>query len=101
MAGRGNQQPGGLSADRCGVHPPEASCLTWFSDSEGGVMPVAGEEVDEQFEGCLPFFDVRGTVPRSLRVTVESTTLDGQTVTAVYERGPARLVNRPISYPAL
>ncbi|MFC8867993.1 peptide deformylase [Streptomyces sp. NPDC057148] len=39
-----------------------------------------------------PFFDVRGLVPRPLRITVETTTLDGTTVTTDYERGLARLV---------
>ncbi|MFJ3249085.1 peptide deformylase [Streptomyces sp. NPDC086782] len=56
------------------------------------------EETDEQFEGCLSFFDVRGKVPRPLRITVETTSLDGGTVTTVYERGLARLVQHEIDH---
>ncbi|MFE9679195.1 peptide deformylase [Streptomyces sp. NPDC006259] len=57
-----------------------------------------GPESDEQYEGCLSFFDVRGLVPRPLTVTVEATVLDGSTVTAVYERGLARLIQHEIDH---
>jgi peptide deformylase len=46
----------------------------------------------------LSFFDVRGLVPRPLRITVETTALDGSTVTTVYERGLARLVQHEIDH---
>jgi peptide deformylase len=55
-------------------------------------VTAASEESDEQYEGCLSFFDVRGLVPRPLRITVETTALDGTTVTTVYEPGLARLI---------
>ncbi|MEU1503740.1 peptide deformylase [Kitasatospora sp. NPDC005748] len=55
-------------------------------------------ETDEQFEGCLSFFDVRGMVPRPLRITVEATNLDGQPVTTTYERGLARLIHHEIDH---
>ncbi|AIA07812.1 peptide deformylase [Streptomyces noursei] len=55
-------------------------------------------EVDEQYEGCLSFFDVRGLVPRPLRITVETTTLEGPVVTTTYERGLARLVHHEIDH---
>lgn len=55
-------------------------------------------ETDEQYEGCLSFFDVRGLEPRPLRITVEATTLDGCTVTTVYERGLARLIQHEIDH---
>ncbi|MCX5398548.1 peptide deformylase [Streptomyces sp. NBC_00102] len=55
-------------------------------------------ETDEQYEGCLSFFDVRGLVPRPLRITVETTTLDGHVVTATYERGLARLIHHEIDH---
>ncbi|MEU7091006.1 peptide deformylase [Streptomyces viridifaciens] len=55
-------------------------------------------ETDEQFEGCLSFFDVRGVVPRPLRITVEATTLDGQLTTTAYERGLARLIHHEIDH---
>ncbi|MGW7577636.1 peptide deformylase [Streptomyces sp. NPDC054765] len=56
------------------------------------------DETDEQFEGCLSFFDVRGLVPRPLKITVETTALAGETVTTVYERGLARLVHHEIDH---
>ncbi|MEU0247378.1 peptide deformylase [Streptomyces sp. NPDC006235] len=34
-------------------------------------VTAASEASDEQYEGCLSFFDVRGLVPRPLRITVE------------------------------
>lgn len=56
------------------------------------------EDMDEQYEGCLSFFDVRGRVPRPLKITVQSTTLSGETVTTVYERGLARLIHHEIDH---
>jgi N-formylmethionyl-tRNA deformylase len=53
---------------------------------------------DEQYEGCLSFFDVRGLVPRPLRITVETTTLEGEPVSSTYERGLARLVHHEIDH---
>ncbi|MET9917416.1 peptide deformylase [Streptomyces sp. NPDC006435] len=55
-------------------------------------------EADEQYEGCLSFFDVRGLVLRPLRITVETTTLDGQVATTTYERGLARLIHHEIDH---
>ena len=56
------------------------------------------EDADEQYEGCLSFFDVRGMVPRPLTITVETTALDGTMVTTVYQRGLARLVAHEIDH---
>ncbi|MFE1613162.1 peptide deformylase [Streptomyces albidoflavus] len=55
-------------------------------------------ELDEQYEGCLSFFDVRGLVPRPLKITVETMALTGETVTTVYERGLARLIHHEIDH---
>ncbi|MEV5880382.1 peptide deformylase [Streptomyces sp. NPDC052101] len=55
------------------------------------------EETDEQYEGCLSFFDVRGLVPRPLKITVQATTVTGGTTT-VYERGLARLIHHEIDH---
>ncbi|MGW5659473.1 peptide deformylase [Streptomyces sp. NPDC003758] len=55
-------------------------------------------ETDEQYEGCLSFFDVRGLVPRPLRISVEATTLAGETTTTVYERGLARLIHHEVDH---
>lgn len=56
------------------------------------------DDADEQYEGCLSFFDVRGLVPRPLKITTETTNLTGETVTAVYERGLARLIHHEIDH---
>ena len=53
---------------------------------------AASDETDEQYEGCLSFFDVRGLVPRPLHITVETTTLTSELVTTDYDHGLARLV---------
>jgi peptide deformylase len=55
-------------------------------------------DADEQYEGCLSFFDVRGLVPRPLTITVETTTLDGETVSMLFDRGLARLVHHEIDH---
>jgi peptide deformylase len=51
----------------------------------------ASDEADEQYEGCLSFFDVRGTVQRPLRIDVEHTDLDGITHITRFEHAAARL----------
>ncbi|MGA5424944.1 peptide deformylase [Streptomyces lavendulocolor] len=56
------------------------------------------DDADEQYEGCLSFFDVRGLVPRPLKITVETTNLTGEPVTTVYERGLARLIHHEIDH---
>jgi peptide deformylase len=61
-------------------------------------ITARSDEQDEQYEGCLSFFDVRGLVPRPLRITVETTVLDGKAVTTVYERGLARLIHHEIDH---
>ncbi|CAM5612390.1 peptide deformylase [Streptomyces californicus] len=55
-------------------------------------------EMDEQYEGCLSFFDVRRLVPRPLKITVETTSLAGEAVTTVYERGLARLNHHEVDH---
>ncbi|MCA6091020.1 peptide deformylase [Streptomyces sp. SCA3-4] len=61
-------------------------------------ITTRSQEMDEQFEGCLSFFDVRGMVPRPLTNTVVTTEPDGTEVTTVYERGLARLVAHEIDH---
>ncbi|MEF3117533.1 peptide deformylase [Streptomyces chrestomyceticus] len=56
------------------------------------------DDVDEQYEGCLSFFDVRGLVPRPLKITVETTALTGEIMTTMYERGLARLIHHEIDH---
>lgn len=61
-------------------------------------VTTRAEEMDEQYEGCLSFFDVRGLVPRPLEITVETTALTGETVTTAYDRGLARLTHHEIDH---
>jgi peptide deformylase len=56
------------------------------------------DDQDEQYEGCLSFFDVRGKVPRPLRIQVEHQNVDGSTHLTVFERGVARLVAHEIDH---
>jgi peptide deformylase len=56
------------------------------------------DEQDEQYEGCLSFFDVRGKVPRPLCIQVEHQHVDGSTHLTVFERGVARLVAHEIDH---
>jgi peptide deformylase len=59
---------------------------------------AASAETDEQFEGCLSFFDVRGLVARPLRLTVESATIAGERIRVTYEQAVARLVAHEIDH---
>ena len=53
---------------------------------------------DEQFEGCLSFFDVRGRVPRALSIVVAHDDLDGRTRLSRFTHGMARLVAHELDH---
>ncbi|MCW2642026.1 MAG: peptide deformylase, partial [Dactylosporangium sp.] len=55
-------------------------------------------EMDEQYEGCLSFFDVRGKVSRPLWIEVEGTLPNGAQMINRYERELARLVLHEIDH---
>lgn len=55
-------------------------------------------ETEEQYEGCLSFFDVRGMVPRPLSVEVEHQDVDGSTRITLFEHAVARLVAHEIDH---
>jgi peptide deformylase len=57
-----------------------------------------GEHTDEQYEGCLSFFDVRCPVPRPLTLHVEHQDITGQRRITIFERGIARLVAHEIDH---
>ena len=61
---------------------------------------VVGEsrDTDEQYEGCLSFFDYRGLVARPLRVEVEHARYDGTRVITSFELAMARLVSHEIDH---
>jgi peptide deformylase len=56
------------------------------------------QETDEQYEGCLSFFDVRCLVPRALAIHVEHQDVTGDRCITVFERGIARLVAHEIDH---
>jgi peptide deformylase len=75
--------------------------------AEAGAQPIvllnprvidASPELDEQYEGCLSFFDLRGTVSRPLWVDVETALPNGTRRVSRYERGVARLVLHEIDH---
>ncbi|MCP2257244.1 peptide deformylase [Streptoalloteichus tenebrarius] len=76
------------------IRTPDGETITLFNPT---IIESAGE-IDEQYEGCLSFFDVRGQVPRSHVIHVEHTTIDGQKKITVFERGVARLVAHEIDH---
>ncbi len=53
---------------------------------------------DEQYEGCLSFFEVRGMVPRPLAIEVEHQDTDGTVRITTFERGMARMVCHEIDH---
>ena len=53
---------------------------------------------DEQYEGCLSFFAVRGMVPRPLAIEVEHQDIDGTTRITAFEKGMARLVYHEVDH---
>ncbi|MEH1017273.1 peptide deformylase [Micromonospora sp. CPCC 206060] len=58
----------------------------------------AALDTDEQYEGCLSFFDQRGLVPRPLRIDVEHAQWDGQRVITAFEFAMARLVAHEVDH---
>ncbi|MEU4569268.1 peptide deformylase [Micromonospora sp. NPDC023956] len=55
-------------------------------------------ETDEQFEGCLSFFDVRGLVRRPSRIEVAHQDVDGHLTVTGFRDGLARLVAHEIDH---
>ncbi|MCX4546886.1 peptide deformylase [Streptomyces sp. NBC_01565] len=85
----------GIARAAAVVQPPgDAAAIILLNPK----ITTRSDEADEQYEGCLSFFDVRGLVPRPLKITVETTTLSGEPVTTMYERGLARLIHHEIDH---
>lgn len=76
------------------IRTPDGEAITLFNPT----IIESASEVDEQYEGCLSFFDIRGQVPRSLVIHIEHTTIDGTKKITVFERGVARLVAHEIDH---
>ncbi|MEU5885005.1 peptide deformylase [Spirillospora sp. NPDC047279] len=93
----------GLAAPQIGigraaalVQPPgdDANPLVLLNPT----IVVSSPDTDEQYEGCLSFFDVRGLVPRPRRIEVEHTALDGSTTITIFTDALARLVGHEIDH---
>lgn len=59
---------------------------------------AASSDVDEQYEGCLSFFDVRGRVVRPLWIDVERALFTGEREVVRFDRAAARLVGHEIDH---
>ena len=93
----------GLAAPQIGigraaavVRPAErrAGATVLFNPS----IVAASDQCDEQYEGCLSFFDVRGVVPRPLWIDVRHCDLTGRSTVTRFENGLARLVAHEIDH---
>ncbi|MDP4510349.1 peptide deformylase [Nonomuraea turcica] len=84
----------GMSRAAAIVRPPDAGPVILLNPR----VTAASADLDEQYEGCLSFFDVRGMVPRSRHITVRHTTLDGLICTSDFNLGLARLIAHEIDH---
>jgi peptide deformylase len=91
----------GLAAPQLGIDRAAAVVRPAGGETIALLNPVvagAADEVDEQYEGCLSFFDVRGLVPRPLWLDVQHQTVTGQRTVTRFERALARLVAHEIDH---
>lgn len=93
----------GLAAPQIGTGRAVAIVVPPGADAEPIVLidprvVDASAETDEQYEGCLSFFDVRGMVPRPRRIEVEHIQLDGQRVITTFTDAMARLAAHEIDH---
>jgi peptide deformylase len=93
----------GVAAPQIGISRAAAIVIPPDPGAEPVVMlnPVIiseSAETDEQYEGCLSFFGVRGLVPRPLRVEVACTRPDGQQYVLALDNAMARLAAHEIDH---
>jgi peptide deformylase len=92
----------GLAAPQIGI--PRAAALVYPPGQAEPIVLLNPEvveqspETDEQYEGCLSFFDVRGMVPRPLQIVVQTVDLSGQIIRTEFDTGLARLVAHEIDH---
>jgi peptide deformylase len=92
----------GLAANQIGID--RSAAIVFPPGTDDVIMLVNariienGEQRDEQYEGCLSFFDVRGLVSRPLVLHVEHQELSGARKITIFERGVARLVAHEIDH---
>ena len=93
----------GLAAPQIGIDWAAAVVCPPVSGDPPVVMlnpRIVGESVDhdEQFEGCLSFFDVRGVVSRPLLVEVEHELPNGDRTVSTFRNALARLVAHEVDH---
>ncbi|MET9310079.1 peptide deformylase [Streptomyces sp. P9-2] len=91
----------GVAAPQIGVGRRVAIVRPADGDAIALLNPVVVEEssdTDEQFEGCLSFFDVRGKVPRPRTLRVRHQDFDGTCQTTIFTNGLARLVAHEVDH---
>jgi peptide deformylase len=93
----------GVAAPQVGI--PRATAIVIPPDP--GTEPVVmlnpqvireSAETDEQYEGCLSFFDMCGLVPRPLHIEVACTRPDGQQHVLSLDNAMARLAAHEIDH---
>jgi peptide deformylase len=93
----------GVAAPQIGIARAAAIVIPPGTGAEPLVMlnpQVISEstETDEQYEGCLSFFDVRGLVPRPLHIEVACMKPDGRQYVLALDNAMARLVAHEVDH---
>jgi peptide deformylase len=91
----------GIAAPQIGID--RAAAIVRTPDGEAIILLnpriiEASTETDEQYEGCLSFFDVRGQVSRPLVIHVEHADFDGDKKITIFDRGVARLIAHEVDH---
>jgi len=85
----------GVSRALAVVRPPDGGPVVALLNP---VITWQSSEEDEQYEGCLSFFDVRGKTRRPLAIKVQVNELDGSSRIISFDHGLARLVLHEIDH---
>ncbi len=84
----------GIGRSAAVVKTPEGDFITLLNPR----IVAQSSELDDQYEGCLSFFDVRGMTPRSLTIEVEHQETDGGMRITEFRNGLARLVAHEVDH---
>jgi peptide deformylase len=86
----------GIDRSAAVVFPPEAGAEPVVLLN--ATIAESSEEEDEQYEGCLSFFDVRGLVPRPLSTVVAHSDFDGSAHLSRFSHGLSRLIHHEVDH---
>jgi peptide deformylase len=84
----------GISCSAAIVRTPEGELVTLLNPR----IIDQSTDGDEQYEGCLSFFDVRGMVPRPSIIQVEHQEVDGSVRITEFQYGISRLVAHEVDH---